>query len=312
MYKTQAGAQIELTPELKQAWKELEHLALYDKSKASKDFIDKDFNLSKHNCTAARRQPELRDEVLGRMVSKAMDANIYDAMSRFNAAGIGTPWKAGEELKVTTKEGYQRKLWLRFQEHTQQEYQNAKKAEDLKLLEQQYQNELANSTATRQAQNPYLKLATDTSRDITDVWRNIRDEEVELTSILLVAGVIAVRIITSLCRMLKGKPYIIIPHVIAALLLLASLDMPYGYYIFLSLAVSAYAGSLFLAHLGKKESPHRELKLILAASLCILYQPLIKVPLERDIWQWINLATVGVMYIIQPRRDSRDQTNPPL
>ena len=106
----------------KQAWKELEHFALYDKSKASKDFVDKDFNLSIYNCTGARRQPEKRDAALGRRLSKAMDANPYDAMSRFNAAGIGTPWQAGEELKVTTKEGYQRKLWQRFQEYVGKEH----------------------------------------------------------------------------------------------------------------------------------------------------------------------------------------------
>jgi len=90
------------------------------------------------------------------------------------------------------------------------------------------------------------------------------------------------------------------PHIIAALLLLAWLDMPYGYYQFLRLAVSAYATYLLIQH-SAGDSPRKELYIIASAALVILYQPLFKIPLDREIWQWANLATVGVVYLMQPQ-----------
>ncbi len=86
-----------------------------------------------------------------------------------------------------------------------------------------------------------------------------------------------------------------LPHLIAALLLLAWLDMPYGYYTFLRLAVTAYASYSFYIHLHR-ESRHRELLLILSAALILLYQPLFPLALGRDIWQWVNLASIAAVY----------------
>ncbi len=97
-----------------------------------------------------------------------------------------------------------------------------------------------------------------------------------------------------------------LPHLIAVMLLLAWLDMPYGYYMFLRLSVAAYAVFCFIQHLHSP-SRHRELFLILSAGLFLLYQPIIKVPFDREIWQWVNLATVGVVYTLT-RRDNPAKT----
>ena len=184
------------------------------------------------------------------------------------------------------------------------EYKIAKEAENLILLEQRYREEINNpTTRTKQVEEPYLKKLATASQ------QGISAKDIELSGIIVLTGLLVTRLLANLYNMKQDKPFLITPHIIALLLLLAWLDMPYGYYMFLRLAVSIYAGYLFITHLDQKDSPQHELKLILAAALCILYQPLLKVPLERDIWQWVNLATVGVVYLIPPRKTPAQHAN---
>lgn len=82
--------------------------------------------------------------------------------------------------------------------------------------------------------------------------------------------------------------------VVCVLLGLALLPMPYGYYLFLRLAVCAYAVFVF-AHEQKKGICFGSIS---AAAIALLYNPIIKVHLNKDIWMGVNVATVLVLVII--------------
>lgn len=93
-----------------------------------------------------------------------------------------------------------------------------------------------------------------------------------------------------------GKP---MPrHTTAAvlcLLLLALLPWPYGYYIFLRIAVCLWgiaAGIHLRAHKPGGAWP------LLAWGIAILYNPIVKIPLEREVWEIVNLLTAGAVLLL--------------
>ncbi|KPF81418.1 DUF6804 family protein [Novosphingobium sp. AAP93] len=94
-------------------------------------------------------------------------------------------------------------------------------------------------------------------------------------------------------------PVYVVP---AGLLLLAAIaSLPYGYYQFLRLVVCGAAG-LCAYHSWQSRGAWMATALALVA---ILYNPVIRVHLERADWQVINLATIplfAVAWLIAKRR----------
>lgn len=74
--------------------------------------------------------------------------------------------------------------------------------------------------------------------------------------------------------------------ILAVLLLLCLLDMPYWYYQFVRLA--AFAGFGFLAYSAYNDKKQTEA--IIYAGLALLFQPFVKIALGRDGWNLVDLA----------------------
>ena len=69
---------------------------------------------------------------------------------------------------------------------------------------------------------------------------------------------------------------------------LALLPMPYGYYMFLRLAVCAYAIFVFTQEQKKGVC----FGSVSAASIALLYNPVFRVHLEKEVWMWVNAGTI--------------------
>jgi hypothetical protein len=89
------------------------------------------------------------------------------------------------------------------------------------------------------------------------------------------------------------RPLIWIP---IALLLLAVLPLPYGYYMFLRLVMPVCA--LVVAVNAYKTQPDTIYSYVFIG-MAILYNPLIPISLFKEIWIVVNLITAGVFYIYQ-------------
>ena len=78
---------------------------------------------------------------------------------------------------------------------------------------------------------------------------------------------------------------------IAVLLLLCLFDMPYGYYTFVRFAsAAAFCYFAYIAnHFGNKD------KMILFIVLAILFQPFLKIPLGRVIWNIVDVIVAGYL-----------------
>lgn len=86
--------------------------------------------------------------------------------------------------------------------------------------------------------------------------------------------------------MLTNKQIIIINLVMALILLLCLFDMPYGYYQLVRF-ISAAVFGLYAYHYYEKEE---KLLFFIFLSLAVLFQPLIKIKLGRDIWNFVDVA----------------------
>lgn len=75
------------------------------------------------------------------------------------------------------------------------------------------------------------------------------------------------------------------------LVLLALLPFPYGYYVFLRLVICLSAG--FIAYRTWSISPIWGAVFV---GLALVYNPLIRVHLTREIWQPINIATAAAYF----------------
>lgn len=80
---------------------------------------------------------------------------------------------------------------------------------------------------------------------------------------------------------------------VCVLLGLALFPMPYGYYMFLRLAVCAYAVFVF----AQEQKKGVCFGSVSAAAIALLYNPIFRVHLEKEIWMWVNVAT-GVVLVI--------------
>lgn len=83
------------------------------------------------------------------------------------------------------------------------------------------------------------------------------------------------------------------------------LRLPYGFYLFLRVIVAVLAAWQAARSLMEKRHP---LLFLLPACLCLIYQPLVKIPFERETWLWLNAASVFVL-IIGSRRKKDNAEN---
>ena len=81
-----------------------------------------------------------------------------------------------------------------------------------------------------------------------------------------------------------------------ALLLIAVLPLPYGYYMLLRLIIPVC--SIIVAVNAYKTQPDT-IFLYVFIGMAILYNPLIPISLFKEIWIVINLITAGAFYIYQ-------------
>jgi hypothetical protein len=72
------------------------------------------------------------------------------------------------------------------------------------------------------------------------------------------------------------------------LLAIALLDMPYGYYQLLRVVI--FCASAYLALTERKRQSGLWLWAFIASAL--IYNPVAKLALGRDLWGWVNLATI--------------------
>ena len=81
---------------------------------------------------------------------------------------------------------------------------------------------------------------------------------------------------------------------VAAVLLLCLFDMPYGFYIFIRFAATAaFCYFAFKAH----ESGNKD-RMILFIVLALLFQPFIKIPLGRVIWNIVDVIIAAYLIVL--------------
>ena len=83
----------------------------------------------------------------------------------------------------------------------------------------------------------------------------------------------------------------------AAMLLVAIAPMPYGYYILLRLvSCGVFAYAAFIAH-------ERKLELLpwIYGLLALLFNPIIKVHFDKEIWAFIDIAAAIILLISVPK-----------
>lgn len=91
----------------------------------------------------------------------------------------------------------------------------------------------------------------------------------------------------------------VIKIILAILFFICLLKMPYGYFQFVRFAASL--GFIILAYDTSKEKIKTET--IIYIALAILFQPLIKIPLGREIWNVIDIITgIGLIVSIFIKR----------
>jgi len=90
----------------------------------------------------------------------------------------------------------------------------------------------------------------------------------------------------------------IIKLVLAVLLFICLLDMPYGY--FQLVRFLAMVGFSYLAYIAYQKDERNKAYVFMA--LAILFQPMIKIALGRDIWNMVDVV-VGfwLLYLVYKR-----------
>lgn len=84
----------------------------------------------------------------------------------------------------------------------------------------------------------------------------------------------------------------IIKIILASLLLLCLVDMPYGFYQFVRFAAMVAFG--YLGYSANEQNRKNEMFLYLA--FAVLFQPFIKIALGRTIWNIVNVITgIGLL-----------------
>lgn len=85
----------------------------------------------------------------------------------------------------------------------------------------------------------------------------------------------------------------IVKILLALLLFLCLADMPYGFYQFVRFA--GLVGFAILAYQASQED--RNIEMIIYGGLALLFQPLLKIALGREIWNIVDVA-VGIGLLI--------------
>lgn len=73
--------------------------------------------------------------------------------------------------------------------------------------------------------------------------------------------------------------------ILAVFLLLCIFPMPYGYFVYIRLISTIVFGYLIYDFYQREE----KIKCVIAALLFVLFQPIIKIPLGREIWVVIDI-----------------------
>lgn len=86
---------------------------------------------------------------------------------------------------------------------------------------------------------------------------------------------------------------------LAILMLLCLLNMPYGYYMFVRLVALVGFGILAFQAYGEK----KENVMLVYIALAILFQPIIKIPLGRMLWNIVDvIVAVGLIISVVSAR----------
>ena len=80
----------------------------------------------------------------------------------------------------------------------------------------------------------------------------------------------------------------------AIALLICLVPMPYGYYILIRIV----AAILFIIFASQYYEAKKEELAITFGILAFLFQPLIKIPLGRDVWNWVDVAVAILLVIL--------------
>jgi uncharacterized membrane protein YccC len=83
----------------------------------------------------------------------------------------------------------------------------------------------------------------------------------------------------------------IVSFIAAGLALVAIADWPYGFYMLLRLVVTAAACAAAFAFW----EPRRPALLVLAVGLGLLFQPLVKVAFEKDVWRVLDVGAAVLL-----------------
>ena len=83
----------------------------------------------------------------------------------------------------------------------------------------------------------------------------------------------------------------LVSAIVMAALAIALLDLPYGYYVLLRLVVCGVCIYLAVDAAGNGKSEWAWL----LGGCAVLYNPIIKFPLGREIWPFVNLATIALL-----------------
>ena len=97
--------------------------------------------------------------------------------------------------------------------------------------------------------------------------------------------------------------YLLIP---AALLVVAILPLPYGYYTFLRLVVTIAAAAT--AYVDYQSSRSLSWRVIVMGLVALLFNPVVTVALSRSTWLPIDLLTAGLFAYMALRKDRVTET----
>lgn len=92
------------------------------------------------------------------------------------------------------------------------------------------------------------------------------------------------------------KARLVAASVIVIMLLIALCKMPYGYYMFLRLCLSIYFVILGIVLAEKEKNPA---SIVLCVGIVILYQPIIRIHLDKETWSVLNMCTIPIIAALE-------------
>ena len=87
--------------------------------------------------------------------------------------------------------------------------------------------------------------------------------------------------------------------IICALLVIALFKMPYGYYQFMHIAITIW-GIIYLskAYQHTRESAKKTCALLITGAITILYNPILPINLDREIWSPLSIISIPLIFLI--------------